>query len=126
MQVGYQLHFNCLDCSEEVRFSVLGGKDTSAQIVCSSCLKRYAFDEGILLQLQKFESLCRQIHESRDILGDTQVAVNVDDREVKIPYKLLLTRLSSVLQLQMAGRSVDIHFRLEPVKDVPEALSLKS
>jgi hypothetical protein len=65
-------------------------------------------------QLKKFELLCRQIHHSEEILSNTSVGIFVGDREIKVPYKLLLTRLNSTLNLMMGDRPLAITFRIEP------------
>ena len=41
------------------------------------------------------------------------------DRELKIPYKLLLTRLNSTLDLMVGDRPLTITFRIEPTIDTP-------
>ena len=46
--------------------------------------------------------------------------VMLGEHHVKVPYKLLLTRLSSSLDLTMAEQKVSIFFRIEPVRDMPE------
>ena len=68
-------------------------------------------------QVKKFEALCRVIHESEEILGHASVGVDVGEHHVKVPYKLLLTRLSSSLELNMNGNTVSIAFRSEPTKE---------
>lgn len=95
-------------------------------IVCSQCEKRYAFDSSLLVQLQQFEALCRQIHASSSILGSTAIAIDVGSHHVKVPFNILLTRLSSVIDLQMGEKRVSIAFRVEPLKDVPELLEKTS
>lgn len=125
MQVGSTLEFSCLECKQAISFSVLNSKTYSEVIFCKSCNKRYAFDnETIINHLKKFEALCQQIHASQDILGNTHVAVNVGNSEVKIPYKILLTRLSSVISLKIEDYELDIRFRLEPIKDLSLSQSL--
>lgn len=76
----------------------------------------------MIRQLQKFEALCLQIHESEEILGNTQVAINVGPNEIKVPYRLLLTRLSSVMDLsisdpKLGAKRLEITFRTEPLND---------
>ncbi len=121
MQVGHQLQFECIACGDAICFSVLDSDEGALQ--CSNCHKKYAFDQDIQRQLGHFEALCRQIHTSKEILGNTCVAVTIGDKEIKVPYKLLLTRLSSIMELEIAGKKVEIKFRLEPIKDVSELLS---
>jgi transcription elongation factor Elf1 len=119
MQKGRTLHFKCLSCCSMVRFSIFE-LDSHLTLTCSGCAKKYAFtDPALIRQMKKFEALCRQIHESEEILGNAHVGVDVGEHHVKVPYKILLTRLSSNLDLDMNGQKVSIAFRVEPVKDIP-------
>jgi len=118
MQKGHTLHFNCLSCKSPVTFSIFD-LDTGKKFACQGCEKGYAFtDETLIRQIKKFEALCRQIQDAEEILGSANVGVDVGDHHIKVPYKLLLTRLSSSLDLTMAGNKVSIYFRIEPIKDV--------
>ncbi len=111
--VTFQLE--CIECKNSIDFSPLA-LDAASQIVsCSHCDKKYAFGEGNLKrQLKKFAALCQQIQDSQEILGDASVAVTVGNKEVQVPFKLLLTRLKSVLNLQIAGKKTTVSFRVEP------------
>lgn len=123
MQKGHQLEFSCIHCNHRVTFSVLNAKGAPKPISCLHCKKSYSFANTLLQEkLRKFEALCRQIHESEEILGDTAVAIDVDGHHVKVPYRLLLTRLSSLLELKVGDQKLDIAFRIEPLKDVPESI----
>ncbi len=121
MEVGHRLQFQCHKCKSPILFSVLD--KTHETVCCSECGQKYAFDEEMLGQLQQFEALCRQIHESHKILGKTAVAIDVGSHHVKVPFNLLLTRLSSVIELNVQGELFQIAFRVEPLRDVPEALA---
>lgn len=117
MQRGNVLEFECQKCQKEVSFSVFDLEAKQA-ITCTHCSKQYSFaDETLIRQLKKFTALCTQIRESEEILGNAAVGVNMGDRSVKIPFKLLLTRLNSNLELKLGEQNVSIAFRLEPLKD---------
>jgi len=117
MQKGHNLQFNCLCCGAPVRFSIFE-LDSQAVLNCEECQKKYAFNDPTLVrQVKKFEALCRQIHDSEEILGHASVGVDVGEHHVKVPYKLLLTRLSSSLDLNMNGSPISIAFRSEPTKE---------
>lgn len=118
MQKGHKLEFACQGCNTPIMFSVFH-LDTSNHIVtCSTCSKKYAFnDETLLRQLSKFEKLCSQIHESEEILGDSSVGIDIGDHHVEVPFKLLLTRLNSSLDLMIGNQPCKILFRLEPGED---------
>jgi hypothetical protein len=120
MQKGHKLQFNCQSCKQPVRFSVFELDGQDSQICCTHCTKKYALDDETLKrQLTKFEALCKQIHESEEILGKACVGVDVGEHQVKIPYKLLLTRLNSSMDLTIGGQPLSISFRIEPITDLP-------
>lgn len=117
MQKGKTLRFKCLGCEEEVSFSVFELEE-QGEVCCEHCKKRYAFDDPTLLrQLKKFDALCRQIRDSEEILGMANIGVDIANQQVKIPYRLLLTRLNSQLELKINETPLTIMFRLEPVQD---------
>jgi len=119
MQRGHVLHFDCIECRQGIDFSILMSQSLNTDYQCQHCGKVYRFeDQKLKDQLIKFEKLCRQIIESREILSETSVGVQVGDETVKIPYKILLTRFNSFLDLTIEGRPVSIEFRIEPIKDL--------
>lgn len=88
-------------------------------MACPGCSKKYGFEDPALLrQLKKFEALCAQIHESQEILGNASVGIDVGEHHVKVPYKLLLTRLNSSLDLDIEGKLISITFRIEPTQEL--------
>jgi hypothetical protein len=119
MQKGQFLQFCCQSCQNPVQFSVFE-VEKNEKIRCTECGLTYDFgDENLKRQLHKFENLCRQIQLSEEILSNTSVGIFLGDREVKIPYKLLLTRLNSTLDLMVGERPLTIMFRIEPAIDTP-------
>lgn len=120
MQKGHSLQFDCISCSDPVRFSLFQRREQTAAAQCSTCGKEYVLDDPDLMrQLSKFEALCRQIAESEEILGNTSVGIDVGPHHVKIPFKLLLTRFNSSIDLTIGNTPVAIQFRFEPQKDLP-------
>jgi hypothetical protein len=114
MKKGHFLEFSCQNCKNPIQFSIF---DLKENLSCKTCRLLYDFNDARLKrQLEKFESLCRQIQQSEEILSDTSVGVSIGDREVQIPYKLLLTRLNSTLQLMIDDQPLRITFRVEPAK----------
>lgn len=120
-QKGSQLTFSCLACQNQVAFSLWELHKGNEGITCPHCTALYAFeDPDLRRQLQKFDALCRQLVESKEILADTSVGVTVHGQEVLIPYRILLTCFHSVLQLRMGETTLPITFRLEPTQDYPK------
>lgn len=120
MQKGRSLEFSCLSCKKPVTFSVFDLNKQDQPLTCSCCNKKYLFDDEILLrQLGLFEKLCRQIHESKEILSQTSVGVDIGSHQVNIPFKILLTRLSSRMDLMMGDTPLTIMFRIEPTEEIP-------
>jgi hypothetical protein len=121
MQKGHLLQFDCQACKNPIEFSIFDLDDPSHCIECNACQKKYLFnDETLVRQLKKFDALCKQLIDSEEILSNASVGVNVGDRQVKVPYKLLLTRFTSNLDLIMGNQTVSIRFRIEPLKDTPK------
>jgi DNA-directed RNA polymerase subunit RPC12/RpoP len=126
MQKGRLLEFCCVSCKQKICFSIFE-LDHKEHIDCPECNKKYALnDETLKRQLQKFAALCSQIQESEEILSNTSVGVNVGSQCVKVPYKLLLTRLNSSLDLIIGDTRVEISFRLEPLVDLPKRASINA
>lgn len=119
MQQRYVLQFNCQACQNPVKFSIFE-LEGQKLICCSECSKKYSLtDDNLKRQLKKFEALCRQIVDSQEILSETAVGIDIGEHHVKVPYKLLLTRFSSTLDLVVGNQPVSISFRIEPLKDLP-------
>ncbi len=120
MKKGHFLQFCCQSCQNPIQFSVFELEKKQEGISCSHCGLIYDFsDEKLRSQLRKFENLCRQIQISEDILSNTSIGIYLGDREIKIPYRLLLTRLNSTLNLKVGDQLLTITFRIEPVIDTP-------
>jgi len=115
----HQLQFDCEGCDEPVRFSIFEIEKKEFLFPCEHCGKKYVFkDEVLLRQIKKFESLCRQILEAEEILGMASIGIDIGEHHVKIPYKILLSRLNSTLDLKVGNRPLSIRFRIEPPKDL--------
>jgi hypothetical protein len=86
-------------------------------IPCPNCGKQYSFEPSFLDKLKKFEKLIITVREAEDILGDTNVGINVDGHQIKLPYRLLLTRMNTLLTLNVGGTEFEFKFRVEPLKN---------
>ena len=118
MQKGHSLSFPCTACSEDVTFDLRSLQQGPIQLHCKGCKKPFVFEEGpLLVQIRKFLKLVEVLKDSEDILSMTSVAIRIGEKEVQIPYKLLLTRLTSNLEIEMEGKKVHLLFRSEPAKD---------
>lgn len=126
VQVGNNLEFRCIKdgCGELVRFSVFDISKNHS-IRCATCGKEYTFGEELMAKLDKFEKLCRAVNEAEDILSDTNVAIDVYSHNVCIPFRLLLTRLNTQLNLTVGGKDIQIRFRVSPLKDIPHSADKK-
>jgi len=84
---------------------------------CSHCGKKYGIESGtVSRQIGLFVALCRQLKKSEEIFSSASVAVAVGPHEVKVPFKLLLSRLRSTLDLDIGGSKVTFSYRTEPLK----------
>lgn len=104
---------DCKSCSSPILFTL---HDLDRIVKCPQCSQAYGFnDANLKKQLTLFSALCTQIKESREILGNATVAVTVGKEEVKIPFKLLLSRLQSTLDLEIGeNKKLSITYRIEP------------
>ena len=111
-----KLDFHCLseDCDAVVEFSISEVADPEFQAVCSKCHRSYVLDESLRDKLTRMMELIAAIQRSEDILGDSVVSVNVADGEVRVPYALLLTRLNTLISLEIGGKKTDFHLWIEP------------
>ncbi len=118
MQKGCCLQFCCPECQHSIEFNIFDS-DQHKILTCDKCQKKYSFsDETLIRQIKKFADLCYQIKESEEILSNTSIGIDVGERKIKIPYKLLLTRLTTQLDLILDNTPIAITFRIEPAKDL--------
>lgn len=119
MQRGHLLQFQCQKCKNPVNFSIFELENSDEGVICPDCGLIYDFnDESLKRQLRKFEDLCLQIQRSEEILSKASIGIYLGDREIKIPYKLLLSRLNSTLDLTLGDHPLTIVFRIEPTLDL--------
>ena len=102
-----QLDFICAepDCDAVIKFDLME---------VAKCHKPYQFDAELREKLMKLHNLVVVLRQAESILGDCNVAVAVPGGEVKIPYALLLTRLNTMITLNVGDKTVDFHLRIEP------------
>ena len=97
-----------------VKFNLADIAGRDFQAVCPKCHRPYALDAALKDKLGRMLELIVAIRHAEDILGDSYVACNVAGGEVKIPYALLLTRLNTLITLEVGDRKVDFHLWVEP------------
>jgi hypothetical protein len=110
--------FDCIevDCDATVEFDLLK-LQSNRTVSCTACHKLYQFDKAFIGKLGKLRSLIVSVKDAEDILGDCSSAVMTPAGEVKIPYRLLLTRLNTLVSLKVEGQVIDFNFRVEPLND---------
>ena len=111
-----QIDFHCFidDCHGVVKFNLADIAERDFQAVCPVCHRAYTLDAALRDKLTRMLGLINAIRSSEDILGDSVVSVNVAGGEVRIPYALLLTRLNTLITLELGGKKVDFHLWVEP------------
>lgn len=111
-----QIDFQCFsgECEGVVKFNLADIAGRDFQAVCPKCHRSYALDPVLKDKLGRMLDLITAIRKAEDILGDSNVSVNVAGGEVKIPYALLLTRLNTLITLEVGDRKVDFHLWVEP------------
>jgi len=112
----------CTECNHAIEISLCSLSTIPFIVQCSRCQKQYGFnDSTIVQQMKQFIALCKEIKASEDILSKASIAVRIGSQEVKIPFKLLLTRLRSTLDLTVGDKKMTLSYRTEP-KKIAEAL----
>lgn len=111
-----QIDFHCLDnkCEGIIKFNLADVVKPDFQSVCGKCHNTYSLDKDLRDKLGRMLNLVMAIRDAEDILGDCNVSVNVANGEVKIPYALLLTRLNTLISLNVGDKKVDFHLWVEP------------
>lgn len=113
---GAQLDFVCMeaDCGGLIRFNLMELDKNDFQVMCPKCHRPYEFDASLKDKFLKLRQLILAVREAEPILGDCNVGVAVPGGEVKIPYSLLLTRMNTMITLNIGDRKVDFHLWVEP------------
>ena len=111
-----QIDFHCFvdNCTGVVKFNLADIGRRDFQAVCPVCHRAYTLEPALRDKLKRMLELIHALRLSEDILGDSVVSVNVAGGEVRIPYALLLTRLNTLITLELGGQKVDFHLWVEP------------
>ncbi|MBE6387013.1 MAG: hypothetical protein IKD29_01090 [Lentisphaeria bacterium] len=110
------IEFKCPsgDCDGVFRLTLENMSQPGYQAVCPVCHTPFEFDEVLRSKLARMLNLIVVIRDSEDLLGDAMISVNVAGGSVKIPYAMMLTRLNTVITLDLGGTKTDFHLRVEP------------
>lgn len=111
--------FVCLDneCTNVVIFNVMELRESKGCVSCAACHREYRFQADFLDKLERLRHLILAVINAEDILGNVNVAVTTAAGEIKVPYRLLLTRLNSIVTLDVGEQKVDFNFRIEPLQN---------
>ena len=111
------MHIQCTHCNDNVDIPFEPTARLPWISCCPKCGKQFGIEEeSIARQIGLFSNLCEQIKASEEILSNASIAVSVGSTEVKVPFKLLLTRLKSTLDLEIDGQKLSVSKRAEPLK----------
>lgn len=111
-----RIDFECLneECNGIIKFKLAELVDPDFSALCPICRQSYEFNDKLKDKLNRLRRLIAAIRDAEGILGDCNVGVAVSEKEIKIPYALLLTRLNTMISLELGGRNVDFNLRVEP------------
>jgi hypothetical protein len=111
------IDFACIDdeCKAAVVFNLMDLREAKGCASCPQCHREYQFDATFLDKLQRLRKLIVTVQEAADILGDVNVAITTPAGEVRVPYWLMLTRLNTIVTMELGGRKVEFNFRVEPL-----------
>lgn len=113
-----EMEFQCVKdkCGSVISFSV-SEIEKDRRLKCGACGNEYVFNADLITKIRKFENLIKAVKDAEDILGNTNVGISVKGHTVKVPYRLLLTRLNTSLTLKIGAEELVFHFRVEPLKE---------
>ena len=111
-----KIDFCCLNenCSGVVAFDLREVAEKDFKACCPVCQRAYDLDPALRDKLERMAALISAIRNAEDVLGDSAVSVNVAGGEVRVPYALLLTRLNTLIALEIEGKTTDFHLWVEP------------
>lgn len=117
MTHAFSIEIHCTHCGTLISFPYRPTAKLPWIARCTGCNKQFGIESGtIARQIKLFVGLCQQLKASEEILANAAIAVTVGSTEVKIPFRLLLTRLKSTLDLDVEGKKISVSSRTEPLK----------
>ena len=117
MEKAGKIEFKCIEqeCEGTISLSILD-IENNIKIICPECKNEYTFNKDLITKIKKFVNLIYTVRDSEDILGNTDIAIDVKGHSVHIPYRLLFTRLNTLLTLKIGDEQINFKFRVEPLK----------
>jgi len=114
------IEFRCVNdqCKQVLSFTMLDA-DEQPLLRCAGCGREYVFNEGLRAKFKKFARLVDAVRDAEEILGDTNVGLDIQGHSVQVPYRLLLTRMNTLLTLDIGGAKFNFRVRVEPLEDRP-------
>ncbi|MCJ8332106.1 MAG: hypothetical protein HRT89_09545 [Lentisphaeria bacterium] len=109
--------FQCIDCAETIDFNLMTLQENDGQVSCKHCHRPFKFSKKFQEKLLKLRQLIVAIREAEDIIDDCNVSVTTAIDNVKVPYRLLLTRMNTLISLKVSNKVIDFNFRIEPLND---------
>ena len=107
---GFSIDMHCTQCESLVSIPYRAMAKLPWSTRCPGCGKRYGIESSTIAeQIKLFVGLCQQLKASEEILANAAIAITVGSTEVKIPFRLLLTRLKSTLDLVVDGKRISIY-----------------
>ena len=107
MSDSLRLQLCCQSCKARNEFSLQN--QASITVICNNCQHQHVFDDNNSKKIALFYDLWHQIVKSQEILPNIEIGIDTHSESLKVPFKLLLTKTSSILSLKVADRSVDIY-----------------
>lgn len=118
MDYNCKIEFTCThqSCDSIVSFFI-NNIEMNGKLICKECAKNYSFHPDFVDKMIRFSKLIKAVQDAKDILGNANVAINVKGHEIKIPYRLLLTRMNTLITLKMDDIDIGFKFRVEPLNE---------
>jgi hypothetical protein len=112
------IEFRCVNeqCREVPSFPLLS-VEHETRVRCPGCGREYVFDGSLREKFGKFARLVDAVRGAEDILGETNVGLDIQGHSVQVPYRILLTRMNTFLTLDIGGTKFNFRLRVEPLDD---------
>lgn len=112
------IEYRCVNeqCREVLSFPLLA-VERETRVRCPACGRDYVFDGALRDKFDKFARLVEAVRGAEEILGETNVGLDIQGHSVQVPYRILLTRMNTFLTLDIGGTKFNFRLRVEPLDD---------